>query len=43
MSKLLDRYPRIANMIPKVRSRLPHFAAEYLFSGTGYEGANLFP
>ena len=37
MTKLLDKYPRISDMLPKAKRRMPHFAAEYLFSGTGYD------
>ena len=39
MKKLADKYPRILDMKKKALSRMPHFAAEYLFSGTGYDRA----
>lgn len=39
MSNLADKYPRILDMKAKAIKRMPHFAAEYLFSGTGYDRA----
>jgi len=39
MSSLEDKYPRIYDMRNKALKRMPHFAAEYLFSGTGYDRA----
>ena len=39
MSSLEDKYPRISDMRNKALKRMPHFAAEYLFSGTGYDRA----
>jgi len=39
MRNLADKYPRIADMKSKALKRIPHFAAEYLFSGTGYDRA----
>lgn len=39
MTTLADKYPRIADMKKRALKRMPHFAAEYLFSGTGYDRA----
>ena len=39
MTTLADKYPRIADMRKRALKRMPHFAAEYLFSGTGYDRA----
>ena len=39
MSNLADKYPRISDMKDRAIKRMPHFAAEYLFSGTGYDRA----
>ena len=39
MKNLADKYPRIADLKKKALKRMPHFAAEYLFSGTGYDRA----
>ena len=39
MSNLADKYPRISDMKERALKRMPHFAAEYLFSGTGYDRA----
>ena len=39
MSNLADKYPRISDMKERAIKRMPHFAAEYLFSGTGYDRA----
>ena len=39
MSNLADKYPRISDMRKRALRRIPHFAAEYLFSGTGYDRA----
>ena len=39
MSNLVDKYPRISDMKERALRRMPHFAAEYLFSGTGYDRA----
>ena len=39
MAKLADKYPRIDDMKNKAIKRMPHFAAEYLLSGTGYDRA----
>ena len=33
----MDKYPRVLDLLPKAKKRLPHFASEYLFSGTGYD------
>ena len=37
MASLADKYPRISDMKAKAIKRMPHFAAEYLLSGTGYD------
>jgi len=39
LSNLADKYPRISDMKDRAIKRMPHFAAEYLFSGTGYDRA----
>ena len=39
MTNLADKYPRINDMKNKAIKRIPHFAAEYLLSGTGYDRA----
>ena len=39
MTTLADKYPRIADMKKRALKRMPHFAAEYLFSGTCYDRA----
>ena len=39
MSNLVDKYPRVSDMIDIAKRRMPHFAAEYLFAGTGYDEA----
>ena len=39
MASLADKYPRISDMKAKAIKRMPHFAAEYLLSGTGYDRA----
>ena len=39
MASLADKYPRISDMKDKAIKRIPHFAAEYLLSGTGYDRA----
>ena len=39
MTNLADKYPRINDMKNKAIKRMPHFAAEYLLSGTGYDRA----
>ena len=39
MVSLADKYPRISDMKDKAIKRIPHFAAEYLLSGTGYDRA----
>ena len=39
MSGLVDKYPRVSDMISLAKRRIPHFAAEYLFAGTGYDEA----
>ncbi len=39
MQFLMDKYPRVIDLLPKAERRLPHFASEYLFSGTGYDNA----
>ena len=39
MSNLVDKYPRVSDMINEAKRRMPHFAAEYLFAGTGYDEA----
>ena len=33
----MDKYPRVLDLLQKAKKRLPHFASEYLFSGTGYD------
>ena len=37
MKNLMDKYPRVLDLLLKAKKRLPHFASEYLFSGTGYD------
>ena len=37
LNRLLDRYPSIAYLREKARTRIPHFAWEYTASGTGRE------
>ncbi|MCG6859257.1 MAG: alpha-hydroxy-acid oxidizing protein [Salaquimonas sp.] len=39
ISRILDRYPSIPYLREKARRRVPHFAWEYLDSGTGLEKA----
>ena len=39
MSDLVDKYPRVSDMISLAKRRIPHFASEYLFAGTGYDEA----
>jgi L-lactate dehydrogenase (cytochrome) len=39
LASLADKYPRISDMKDKAIKRIPHFAAEYLLSGTGYDRA----
>ncbi len=39
MSNLVDKYPRVNDMVNVAKRRMPHFAAEYLFAGTGYDEA----
>ena len=39
MSSLVDKYPRVSDMVGVAKRRMPHFAAEYLFAGTGYDEA----
>jgi len=39
LSNLVDKYPRVSDMINDAKRRMPHFAAEYLFAGTGYDEA----
>ena len=39
MSNLVDKYPRVSDMVNVAKRRMPHFAAEYLFAGTGYDEA----
>ena len=39
MASLADKYPRISDMKAKAIKRMPHFATEYLLSGTGYDRA----
>ena len=39
MASLADKYPRIVDMKAKALKRMPHFSAEYLLSGTGYDRA----
>jgi len=39
LSNLVDKYPRVSDMIDIAKRRMPHFAAEYLFAGTGYDEA----
>ena len=33
----MDKYPRVMDLLPRAKRRLPHFSSEYLFSGTGYD------
>ena len=39
LSSLVDKYPRVSDMVGVAKRRMPHFAAEYLFAGTGYDKA----
>ncbi len=39
LSSLVDKYPRVSDMVGVAKRRMPHFAAEYLFAGTGYDEA----
>jgi len=39
LSDLVDKYPRVSDMISLAKRRIPHFASEYLFAGTGYDEA----
>ena len=39
MSNLVDQFPRVSDMVNLAKRRMPHFAAEYLFAGTGYDEA----
>jgi len=39
LASLADKYPRIVDMKAKALKRMPHFSAEYLLSGTGYDRA----
>ena len=39
LSNLVDKYPRVSDMVNLAKRRMPHFAAEYLFAGTGYDEA----
>ncbi len=39
MSNLVDKYPRVSDMVNVAKRRMPYFAAEYLFAGTGYDEA----
>ena len=38
-SSLVDKYPRVSDMVYIAKRRMPHFASEYLFAGTGYDEA----
>ena len=39
LSNLVDKYPRVSDMVNLAKRRIPHFASEYLFAGTGYDEA----
>ena len=39
MSSLVDKYPRVSDMDGIAKRRMPHFAVEYFFEGTGYDEA----
>ena len=39
LSSLVDKYPRVSDMVGVAKRRMPHFAAEYLFAVTGYDEA----
>ena len=39
LSNLVDKYPRVSDMVNIAKRRMPHFASEYLFAGTGYDEA----
>ena len=39
LSSLVDKYQRVSDMVGVAKRRMPHFAAEYLFAGTGYDEA----
>ena len=39
LSSLVDKYPRVSDMVNLAKRRIPHFASEYLFAGTGYDEA----
>ena len=39
LSSLVDKYPRVSDMVDIAKRRMPHFASEYLFAGTGYDEA----
>ena len=39
MSSLVDKFPRVSDMVNLAKRRIPHFASEYLFAGTGYDEA----
>lgn len=39
MSSLVDKFPRVVDMVNLAKRRMPHFASEYLFAGTGYDEA----
>ena len=39
MAALMDRYPGIGDLERRAKRRIPHFAWEYLASGTGDEAA----
>ena len=39
LSSLVDKFPRVSDMVNLAKRRIPHFASEYLFAGTGYDEA----
>ena len=39
LSSLVDKFPRVSDMVDIAKRRMPHFASEYLFAGTGYDEA----
>jgi L-lactate dehydrogenase (cytochrome) len=39
LSSLVDKFPRVSDMLKLAKRRMPYFASEYLFAGTGYDEA----
>ena len=39
LSSLVDKFPRVSDMVNLAKRRIPYFASEYLFAGTGYDEA----